>query len=153
VAAKVGLAALVSLGVGGGLALLFGIAIAVGDVEGGEPWPRLPLLAVGLVLAGAALGALGAFLGAVAREARSASLLAVLVVMPIIFLGLVPREVVPVAGWVSDALPFTHAVRFFGSALYDLRPWGPVLREGAWLAGLAAVFGAVARVGMRRLSS
>jgi hypothetical protein len=63
----------------------------------------------------------------------------------------VPREIVPAAGWVSDALPFAHAARFFSGALYDLSPWGAVLREGAWLLALCFVFGTLARVSIRRL--
>ena len=85
--------------------------------------------------------ALGALLGALAREARTASLVAVLVVLPIVFLGLVPREIVPPAGWASDVLPFAHAVRFFTSALYDLSPWRAVARQAAWLLALGAIFG------------
>jgi ABC-2 type transport system permease protein len=148
---KVALAASVALALGLAIALAFGLIIEIGGVTGGEPWRRLPLLVVGLVLAGGSVGALGALLGALAREARSASLVAVLVVMPIVFLGLIPAEVVPPAGWLSDALPFAHAVRFFRSALYDLSPWGEVLREGLWLVALGAVFGGLARVGARRL--
>ena len=53
--------------------------------------------------------------------------------LPILFVGLVPREVAPVAGWISDALPFAHAVRLFASALYDVDPWRTVLLEAAWL--------------------
>lgn len=151
VLAKVGLAAVVAVVLGLGIALVFGLVIQVGDVVGGEPWERLPLVAVGLALAGAALGALGALLGAIAREARTASLVAVLVVLPIVFLGLVPSEIVPLAGWVSDALPFAHAVRFFASALYDTSPWATVAREALWLAGLGLLFGAAARVAARRL--
>jgi ABC-2 type transport system permease protein len=151
VAAKIGLAVVVALALGMSIALLFGGIIQVGGVVGGEPWARLPLLAIGLALAGAALGGLGALLGALAREARTASLVAVLVVLPIVFLGLVPGEIVPVAGWISDGLPFAHAVRFFASALYDTSPWGTLAREAVWLAGLALVFGAAARVAARRL--
>jgi ABC-2 type transport system permease protein len=151
VAAKIGLAVVVALGLGMAIALLFGGIIQVGGIVGGEPWARLPLLAIGLALAGAALGGLGALLGALAREARTASLVAVLVVLPIVFLGLVPGEIVPVAGWISDALPFAHAVRFFASALYDTSPWGTLVREALWLAALALVFGAAARVAARRL--
>ena len=92
-----------------------------------------------------------ALLGALAREARSASLVAVLVVMPIVFLGLIPREVVPPAAWASDVLPFAHSVRFFSAALYDLDPWTDVLREGLWLVVLGAVFGGLARIEARRL--
>jgi hypothetical protein len=149
--AKVALAAGVALVLGLAIAVAFGAIIEIGGVTGGEPWRRLPLLVVGLVLAGGALGALGALLGALAREARSASLVALLVVMPIVFLGLIPAEVVPPAAWASDALPFAHSVRFFSAALYDLSPWGRVLREGLWLIGLGAVFGGLARVGARRL--
>ena len=71
--------------------------------------------------------------------------------MPIVFVGLVPKEIVPPAGWVSDAFPFSHAVRYFTSALYDASPWDTVVRELVWLAGLGAVYGALARVAARRL--
>ena len=57
----------------------------------------------------------------------------------------------PPAGWVSAALPFTHSVRFFSSALYDLSPWREVAWQGLWLVALAAVFGGLARLGARRL--
>jgi hypothetical protein len=151
--AKVALAAAVAGTLGLVIALVFGIAIQAGNVTGGEPWQRLPVLAVGLVLAGAALGAIGALIGGLAREARTASLVAILCVLPIVFLGLVPREIVPPAGWVSDAFPFVHAVRFFSSALFDVSPWKEVLREAAWLVGIGAVFGVLARLGARRLAA
>jgi ABC-2 type transport system permease protein len=151
--AKVALAAVVAIVLGLAISLAFGLIIEIGGVTGGQPWRRLPLLLVGLALAGASLGALGALLGGVAREARSASLVALLVVLPIVFLGLIPAEIVPPAGWASDALPFAHAVRFFSSALYDLSPWGEVLKQGLWLVGLGAVFGGLARLGARRLLS
>jgi ABC-2 type transport system permease protein len=149
--AKVALAALAALALGLVIAVVFGVIVEAGGVVGGEPWLRLPLLGVGLLVAGASVGALGALLGAVAREARTASLVAVLVVMPIVFVGLVPKQVAPVAGWVSDGLPFVHAVRYFASSLYDARPWTTVLRELGWLVGLGAVFGAAARAAARRL--
>ena len=151
VSAKVALAASIALALGLAIALLFGAVVEAGGVTGGEPWQRLPLLALGLAAAGAALGALGTLLGALARETRTASLVAVLVVMPIVFLGLVPREVVPVAGWISDGLPFTHAVRYFASSLYDASPWDTVARELVWLLGLGALFGGLARIATRRL--
>lgn len=151
VSAKIGLASVVSCLLGLGVALTFGAVIAVGDVEGGEPWGRLPLLAAGLLLAGASLGALGAVIGSLSREARTASLVALMVVLPVVMLGLVPREVFSVAGWASDALPFSHAVRLFAASLFDVHPWGAVAREGAWLAGLCLAFGTLARLGMRRL--
>jgi ABC-type transport system involved in multi-copper enzyme maturation permease subunit len=149
--AKVALAAALALVLGISIAVAFGVIIEIGGVTGGEPWHRLPLLVLGLLLAGGSLGALGALLGALAREARSASLVALLVVLPIVFLGLIPSEIVPPAGWASSLLPFTHAVSFFSSALYDLSPWGELAKQAVWLLALGAVFGGLARVGARRL--
>ncbi len=151
VAAKISLAAVVSAGLGLGVALAFGLIIELGDVTGGEPWDRLPLLVLALLLVGAALGSVGTLLGALSREARTASLVSLLVVLPIVFVGLVPREVFPLAGWVSDALPFSHAVRLFSSALYDVHPWGSIARETVWLVGLTGVFTFATRLSMRRL--
>jgi ABC-type Na+ efflux pump permease subunit len=149
VSAKVALAALVSTVLGLGVALAFAVATVVGHAPGGEPWARLPLLAAALAVAGASLGAVGSFIGAVAREARTASLVAVLVVLPIVFLGLIPAEVFTAAGWVSDALPFSHGVRLFAAALFDYHPWGTVVRETAWLVGIGVVFGVAARAAVR----
>jgi ABC-type Na+ efflux pump permease subunit len=149
--AKVALAAVVGLVLGLAIAVVFGAIVEAGGVTGGEPWARLPLLGVGLLVGAGSLGAVGALLGALARETRTASLVAVLVVMPIVFLGLVPREISPLAGWISDGLPFAHAVRYFSSSLYDADPWRAVGRELAWLAGLGGLFGVLARVSTRRL--
>jgi ABC-type transport system involved in cytochrome c biogenesis permease component len=149
VAAKIALAAIVSTVLGLGVALAFAIVTVVGNAPGGEPWSRLPLLAAGLALTGAALGSVGALVGALAREARAASLVAVLLVLPIVFLGLIPAEIFPAAGWVSDALPFAHGVRLFTSTLYDVHPWGAVARETVWLVGLGALGSLLARAAVR----
>lgn len=151
VLAKIALAAAVAVALGLAIAVSFGIAIELGDVVGGEPWARLPLLAAGLALAGASVGALGSVVGALAREGRTASLVALLFVLPVVFLGLVPREIVRPAGWVSDALPFVHAVRLFDAALYEASPWSRVAVEAAWLAALGLVAAVLARLGSRRL--
>jgi ABC-type Na+ efflux pump permease subunit len=150
--AKVALAAVVGVVLGAAIALVFGIVVAAGGITGGEPWGRLPLLLAGVLLAAGVVGADGALLGAVAREARTASLLAVLVVLPVVFLGLVPRGALPFAYWVSLFLPFAHAVRLFGAALYDSSPWHAVGVETAWLLGIGAVSWALARLAARTLS-
>jgi ABC-2 type transport system permease protein len=149
VAAKVALAGIVATVLGLGVAFAFAAVIVIGDAPGGEPWSRLPLLAAGLALTGAALGAVGSLVGALAREARTASLVAVLLVLPIVFLGLIPPEVFAAAGWVSDGLPFAHGVRLFSATLYDLHPWGAIARETAWLLGLGALFSLLARSAVR----
>jgi ABC-2 type transport system permease protein len=153
VAAKAALAALAALALGGAIAVVFGVVVSVGGVTGGEPWSRLPLLLLGVALAGAVVGAAGALLGALAREARTASLVAVLVVLPVVFVGLVPKGVSPALAWANDLLPFVHAVRFFASALFDPSPWRRVGIEAAWLLGIGAVLGALARSAMRRLAA
>ncbi len=153
VAAKVALAALAALALGVGIVLAFGAIIELGGVEGGQPWSRLPVLALGLAGAGAAFGALGTLLGALARDARTASLVAILAVLPIVFLGLVPREVAPAAAYLSDAFPFAHGLRFFTAALFELDPWRTLARELAWLTGLTLLYGLAARSAVRRLSA
>ena len=150
---KVALAAVVGLALGAAIALVFGVVVEVGGVSGGEPWPRLPLLLVGVALAAAVVGAAGTLLGALAREARTASLLAVLVVLPVVFLGLVPRGALPVAYWVSEFLPFAHAVKWFGAALYDTSPWRTLGIQTAWLLGIGTVLWLLARREIRRLTA
>jgi hypothetical protein len=152
VAAKIGLALLVGVVFGFGLAVVFAGALEIGSDQA-QPWERLPLLAVGLALAGAAFGAFGTLLGVLAREARTASLVALLVAVPIVLLGFLPEASVAPAAWVSRAFPFSHAVTFFQSALFDGDPWGTLGRQAAWLVGLLALFGAGARLGVRRLVS
>jgi ABC-2 type transport system permease protein len=150
VTVKVLLGAVVAVAIGLALALVFGIAAEVAGVEGGGPWSRLPLLAVGLALAGAAFGAFGVLLGVLARESRTAVLVAFLVTLPLVLVGVVPEGSVAAAGWLSALFPFRHAVDFFEAALFDLDPWRTVGVEALWLAGLGAAFAAGARAGVRR---
>lgn len=151
VAEKIALAVAVGAALGAGLALLFGLAVALAGVEGAHPWGRMPHLAGGLVLAGAAFGAFGVLLGVVAREARTAALVAVLVTLPVVLVGLLPPAVLGPVASVSQLFPFVHAARLFESSLYDLDPWRAIAAEGAWLAALAAAYAVAARAGMRRL--
>jgi hypothetical protein len=148
---KVLLAALVAVGLGFAIALLFGALAEILDVSGGEPWERLPLLVVGLALAGAAFGAFGALIGALSRESRTAVLVAFLATLPLVLVGLVPEGAARAAWWAARAFPFSHSVDFFQAALYDTNPWGTLAREAAWLLGLALAFGAAARLAVRRL--
>ena len=152
-ASKVSLAALVAAVLGLGVAIAFGVAVETAGVEGGEPWSRVPALVPALLLAGAVAGAFGALVATLTREARSATLVTVLVVLPIVFLGIVPREAAPAAGWVSDALPFAHEVRLFDALLYEVDPWRTALVEGGWLLAIGVALFAAARVLMRRLTA
>jgi ABC-2 family transporter protein len=151
VVVKVLLAALVAVGLGFVIALLFGVLAETLDVAGGEPWERLPVLVVGLALAGAAFGAFGTLVGAVARDSRTAVLVAFLAALPLVLVGLVPEGAARAAWWAAHAFPFRHSVDFFEAALYDTDPWTTLLGKGAWLLGLALAFGAAARLAVRRL--
>src|SRR2546430_2451774 len=125
--AKIALAAGLALVLGLAIAVAFGVIIEIGGVTGGEPWQRLPLLVLGLILAGGSIGAVGALLGALAREARTASLVAGLGVVPIVFLRPIPPQIVPPAGWGGTLLPVTPAGGFFQGALWGLGPPGEPL--------------------------
>jgi len=151
-AAKIALATIISLAVGTVILLAFGAIVDIGDIAGGQPWQRIPLVLLGVTLFGAALGAIGTLIGALAREGRSATLGALLVALPIVLLGLIPREIAPPAGYVSDIFPFSHGERLFSSALYDLHPWATVGPEALWLLGLLVLWGALARLAQPRLT-
>ena len=151
VAVKILLATVIALALGFAIVLLFGVLAEALGVTGGEPWARLPLLLIGIALAGAAFGAFGTLVGAVSRESRTAVLVGFLTALPLVLLGLVPEGAARAAWWAGRAFPFSHAVEFFQAALYDADPWGTLVREGAWLIGLGLLFAAGARAGMRRL--
>jgi hypothetical protein len=150
---KVLLAVLVALGLGLVIALLFGVLAEAFGVSGGEPWLRLPLLVLGLALAGAAFGAFGTLVGALARDSRTAVLVAFLAALPLVLLGLVPEGAARAAWWAARFFPFSHAVNFFQASLYDAAPWGTLAREALWLLALVLAFGAAARVAVRRLAA
>jgi hypothetical protein len=133
------------------LALVFGAVVELGDVGGGEPWARLPLLAVGLVLSALAFGSFGVLVGSLAREPGPATLVAFLVALPLSLLALVPQGSLAAAGWIGALFPFGHAQSALTAALYDDAPAGELLRQGLWLVGLAVVCAGVARVAARRL--
>jgi hypothetical protein len=149
--AKVALGAAVAALLGTAMALAFGIVIETAGVRGGEPWSRVPLVTVGLVLAGASLGALGCLVAALAREARTALLAAVALALPLAFVAVVPSDAVRVAGAIGGLFPVVHALRFFSAALYDASPWRTLAVEAAWLAAITAALWGLARLASRRL--
>ncbi len=137
---KVALCAIVGCVLGILLALGFGVAAEISS--SGAAWARIPLLLVPLAAAGAAFGALGCVVGAAARDLRAASLVGVALVTPIVLVGLVPREVSPLAADVSEFLPFAPAARAFGATLFESAPLTSVLAASAHLLLLTAVLGA-----------
>jgi ABC-type transport system involved in cytochrome c biogenesis permease component len=145
---KAGLAALCALVVS--LLLVAGIGAFVA-----LDWGNAPLWVAALAGGGIAFAALGVAIGALAREVRAATLLALLLSLPLAFLALVPSGAVAdglydVIRAVSALFPFRPALDAMTAALdgagEDLL--APLLH----LAALALGFGVLARLGLRRFA-
>ena len=109
-------------------------------------WVLWPLA---LVPAGLAFGALGALAGAVARETRTALLVALMVALPLIALALLPG--VSAAAAISALVPFGPAFDAFQTLLVEPSvAGGDLALTLAHLALLGAVFGAAAALVVRR---
>jgi ABC-2 type transport system permease protein len=117
-------------------------------------WGRFGLWLLALAAGAVAFGALGVALGALAREVRAASLLAILLALPLALLALVPAGAVghafyDVVSIISFVFPFKAALQALDAAVNGASPslGGSI----AHLAGLCVLFGAVARVSLRRI--
>jgi ABC-2 type transport system permease protein len=115
-------------------------------------WSRAGLWLVALAFGSLAFGALGVAIGVLAREVRAASLLAFALSLPLAFLALVPAG--SVAGGLYDTMrvisfvfPFKSSLQALDTAVNSAAPAIGV--SMLHLAGLAAAFGLLARVGLR----
>jgi ABC-type multidrug transport system permease subunit len=130
------------------LLMLVGLAAFVG-----LDWSRAPAWLAALV--GGALGfaAMGVAIGGLAREVRVATLLAILLALPIVFLALVPSGSVAPALYdavrvVSALFPFDPALEALDRAINGGELLVPLLH----LLALALVYGVVARIALRRFA-
>ena len=130
------------------LLMLVGLAAFVG-----LDWSRAPAWLA--ALAGGALGfaAMGVAIGGIAREVRVATLLAILLALPIVFLALVPSgSVAPalydVVDFVSALFPFKPALRALDGAING----GELLVPLVHLLALALAYGVVARIALQRFA-
>jgi len=144
---KAGLAAVCAVAVS--LLMLAGLGLFV-DLD----WGRFPLWLAALALGALAFAALGLAIGALTREVRVASLLAFMLCLPLAFLALVPSGAVTPALYdviraVSAAFPFKPALDALDAALNDAGDLGGPLLH---LTALALVFGALARLALRRFA-
>jgi len=133
------------------LLLLGGLAIFVP-----LQWDRIGLWLVAILVGAGALSAAGAALGAVAREVRAVSLLAFMVTLPIAFLSLVPSGAV--GATLYDAIRIVTALFPFKPALQAITGALDSAGDGiglplVHLAALAVVYGAIARLALRRFSA
>jgi ABC-2 type transport system permease protein len=115
-------------------------------------WSRVGLWLLALGGGAVAFATLGVALGGLVRDVRAASLLALLVSFPLVFLALVPSGSVAVGVYdairvVSAVFPFKAALEAIDAAVNQSNPslWSAL----AHLAVLVAGFGVLARVGLR----
>jgi ABC-2 type transport system permease protein len=125
------------------------LVITGSDLEVGNLLVGLALI----VLGGIAFGALGVLLGAAAKDVRTASLLGVLVLLPVAVIGLIPVGLASTGLYdairvVSAMFPFRAVLNGLNDAL---RGEG-ILAAVGHLALLAVIYGAVARLALRRFS-
>jgi ABC-2 type transport system permease protein len=140
------------LAAGSSLLVAFAMLAGIGTVVTLQ-WSRAGLWLAALAVAAVAFATLGVAIGVLAREVRAASLLAILLALPLAFLALVPAGAVSggifsAIGTVSFVFPFKAALQALDAAVNGSAPsiGGPLVH----LAALGLVFGALARIGLRR---
>ena len=132
------------------LLMLAGLGLFV-DLD----WGRFLLWIPAIVAGGAGFAAFGAAIGGAAKEVRAASLLAFMISLPVAFLSLVPSGTVgpglfDVISVFTAAFPFDPALRALEGALDS---GGPSIGIAiVHLAILAAAYGALARLAVRRFA-
>ena len=131
-----------------GFAMLVGIGLFVP-----LHWSRAGLWLLAVAGGSLAFATLGVALGGLVRDVRAASLLALLVSFPLIFLALVPAGSVAVGLYdairvVSAIFPFKAALEAVDAAVNRSSPglWAALGHLGLLVLG----FGTLARVGLRR---
>ncbi|MGI8660758.1 MAG: ABC transporter permease [Thermoleophilaceae bacterium] len=144
---KAGLAAVCSLVVC--LVMLAGLSLFV-ELD----WSRFPLWLAALAAGALAFAAMGLAIGTLAREVRAASLLCVMLSLPLAFLALVPSGAVSPALFdairvVSALFPFKPALDALDAALNDA---GGIVVPLLHLGALFLAFGAASRLTLRRFA-
>ncbi|MCW2925394.1 MAG: hypothetical protein JWM98_2798 [Thermoleophilia bacterium] len=130
--------------------LISSCLFAVFAVLAPQAWARLPLLLGAVVLSSIACSAIGAFIAVLVRDARTATLVGILLVLPLAPLALVGLHG-PLA-WVEGALPVAPSRELFNAVLFDSSPWHEVLRRGGQLLLIALIPGIAATRMLRRLA-
>jgi hypothetical protein len=119
-------------------------------------WARFELWVAALAVGSVAFGALGVAIGAIAREVSAASLMALLVSLPIAFVALVPASAVSgalktILDVVAFLFPFKAALQAVSNAFSGTSPG--IGLPLVHLVVLAVVFGVLATLSMRRFAA
>jgi ABC-type multidrug transport system permease subunit len=130
-------------------AVILAVLAATGSSEAAE----LPAGLLAVLVASVAFGALGVAIGGVTREVRAASLLAVLVLLPVAVLGLIPNGTVSGAAddvirVINGLFPFRPALRAIEAGLTG----GGLLERLGHLTALALGYCVLARLALRRFA-
>jgi ABC-type multidrug transport system permease subunit len=141
------------LAAGCSLLLAFAMLAGIGAFVALD-WSRVALWLAALAFGAAGFAALGVAIGVLAREVRAASLLAFLLSLPLAFLALVPSGAVGAGLYdtisaISFVFPFKPALQALDAAVNGAAP--SIGGSLAHLAALTVLFGALARVGLRRV--
>ncbi len=117
-------------------------------------WERFPLWVAGVAAGALAFAAMGLAVGALTKEVRAASLLCVMLSLPLTFLALVPSgSVTPflfdVVRVVSAVFPFKPTLQAMDAALNDT---GGIVAPLLHLLALFVAFGAASRLALRRFA-
>ena len=142
---KAALAALIGVAVSFAMLAGIGIFVPLG-------WGRAILWLVAMAMGGVAFATLGVAMGAIVRDLRAASLLALFVSLPLVFLALVPSATVSSGLFdairiVSALFPFKPALEALDAAVNQSQP--SLLEALGHLAALTVGFGVIARLALR----
>ncbi|MFN8201096.1 MAG: ABC transporter permease [Solirubrobacteraceae bacterium] len=122
----------------------------------GVDWSRAGQWVIAAAAGGLGCSALGVAIGAVAREVRAASLLGLMLALPLAFLALVPSGAVApglygVIRVVNAAFPFKPTLDALDAAINAASPG--LLWPALHLVGLTLAYGALARLALRRFAA
>ncbi len=133
------------------LAVVFcaGLFVVFGVLEP-QAWTRLPLLLGAVIVSSLVCSAIGALIAVLVRDARTATLVGILLVLPLAPLALVGTD--GLVGAIEHLLPVAPSRELFNAVLFETNPWDVVVEQGTRLLLIAAAPAIVATRMLRRLA-
>jgi len=135
---------------GAALAIVFSTGLFVAfAILAPQAWTRLPLLLCAVIVASISCSAIGALIAVLVRDARTATLVGILLILP-----LAPIALMGIDGpgaWIENLLPVAPSRALFNAVLFDTNPWGTIAERSAQLLGVGLVTSLLATRLLRRL--